>query len=183
MGTPPIKTLGLADTVNPTMGPVGGSDGFGEVKVQCFVTSTARLLARIPSIQTLEDPRNTSYIGKYPPHQIPNPMSPHLAAGIPFMSVLDAPDKIGIGITGPVLGNGTGTGLGGVKLGGWLCACGSPTSISAILNAGIAGKGITDSGRVTNCSIEVKKAKVAPMVASAPFAFDIAFKSFPKPVN
>jgi hypothetical protein len=39
-----------------------------------------------------------------------------------LIMVLEAPDKKGIWITGPVLGSGTGTGLGGVMLGGWLCA-------------------------------------------------------------
>src|SRR5258708_22093316 len=40
IGTPPMTTLGLADTVVPIIGPSGGSLGLGVVKTQCLVMST-----------------------------------------------------------------------------------------------------------------------------------------------
>ena len=46
-----------------------------------------------------------------------------------------------MGMTGPVLGSGTGTGLGGVRLGGCMWAWGSPMSVSRIRSAGRAGEG------------------------------------------
>src|SRR5712691_4658159 len=70
IGTPPINTLPLDEIVMPTMGPIGGSLGLGLLKTQCLVMSTRSRPARAPSIHTLDEPRNTSYIGKKPPHQI-----------------------------------------------------------------------------------------------------------------
>src|SRR6186713_3035261 len=112
-GIPPICTVGLpAPTVVPIIGPSGGSVGLGTVNVQCLVMSTVMRAARAPSIQTVAEPRKTSYSGKKPPQTRERPMSPQRAAEIALIRVCIAPDRIGMGMTGPVLGSGTGTGLG-----------------------------------------------------------------------
>ena len=63
-GAPPIRTLPQpGPIVAPTIGPMGGSLGLGDVKMQCLVMSMTTRAARAPSIHTVADPRNTSYIG------------------------------------------------------------------------------------------------------------------------
>jgi hypothetical protein len=59
-----MMTLGLAETVVPIIGPMGGSLGFGAEKVQCFVISPPMRAARAPSIQMDEEPRKISNMGK-----------------------------------------------------------------------------------------------------------------------
>ena len=161
-GMPPIITFALPITVAPNMGPTGGSLGLGALKMQCLVMSTPSRPARLPSIHTFADPRNTSYMGKKPPQNTPSPMSPHRAAGIMLMSVLLAPLTNGMGMTGPVLGRGTGTGLGGIRLGGCMCACGNPTSMSVTRRAGNAGNGMAPSGIVMSCSMLDRMPNAAP---------------------
>ncbi len=90
-------------------------------------------------------------------------MSPQRPAGMPLTRTVEAPDRIGIGMTGPMLGNGIG-GAGGIRFGGWECACGKPMSKSAMRTAGSAGNGIADSAVESNCSTPVRAAKVAPTV-------------------
>src|ERR1044072_1284360 len=96
-------------------------------------------------------------------------MSPNRAAGWPLMNTAFAPERIGILITGPVLGSGTG-GAGGIRLGGWAWACGSPIARSPTRRAGKRGKGIAASGAERACSGAVTVPIAAPAVARAPWA-------------
>lgn len=66
IGTPPMMTFGLAVTVVPIGTPSGGSLGptLNDENTQCLVMSTPIRAARIPSIQTEEEPRKISNIGK-----------------------------------------------------------------------------------------------------------------------
>jgi hypothetical protein len=97
-----------------------------------------------------------------------------------LISVRVAPERMGMGMMGPVLGRGTG-GAGGTRLGGCECAWGSPTSMSMIRMAGSDGNGMTDTRVESICSTPVRSANVAPTVAKAPSASPIASTMSPRP--
>jgi hypothetical protein len=76
---------------------------------------SSRRAARVPPINTLDEPVLIWKNGVNPQHVGATPISPQRAAGIPLMSTFtEVPSK-----TAPSEGRGTG-GAGGIKLGGWL---------------------------------------------------------------
>jgi hypothetical protein len=95
---------------------------------------------------------------------------------MPLISTVLAPDRNGIGITGPKLGSGIG-GAGGIRFGGWVWACGRPMAKSRMRTAGRAGKGIAEKGIEISCSADVSAPNTAPVVARAPSASLTAFSA------
>src|SRR5262249_59096463 len=77
------------------------------------------------------------------------------------MNVFLAPDKMGMGMTGPPVGSGRG--IGGIKW-GW----GKEIARSRMRAAGKAGEGITDAAVDTNCSARTSQASGATTFCSAP---------------
>src|SRR5262245_1359241 len=117
--------------------------------------------ARLPPMNVFDEPVLSWKNGAMPTHVGARPMSPQRAAGMLLINTRTLVPSI----TAPSDGNGTG-GAGGIKLGGWLCVCGTPTYIIVIDAAGRLGN-TAASGAVKFAKPAFTMSPTAPIAPSA----------------